>query len=79
MEKFKLKEVKRSRDSPKLDAHIAVEYTPSQRQALNKMFLRPEKKNDPFTRDDQTRFTMRIYSDLLERIKIEAEKQALYG
>ena len=32
------------------------------------------KKNDPFTRDDQTRFTMRINSDLLDKIKIEAEK-----
>ena len=32
------------------------------------------KNNDPFTRDDQTRFTMRINSDLLEKIKIEAEK-----
>lgn len=32
------------------------------------------KKNDPFTRDDQTRFTMRINSDLLDRIKAEAEK-----
>ncbi|MBU5627747.1 hypothetical protein KQI82_12585 [Oscillibacter sp. MSJ-2] len=32
------------------------------------------KKNDPFTRDDQTRFTMRINSELLERIKVEADK-----
>jgi len=32
------------------------------------------KNNDPFTRDDQTRFTMRINSDLLEKIKIQAEK-----
>ena len=32
------------------------------------------KNNDPFTRDDQTRYTMRINSDLLEKIKIEAEK-----
>lgn len=32
------------------------------------------KKNDPFTRDDQTRFTMRINSELLERIKTEADK-----
>ncbi len=32
------------------------------------------KNNDPYTRDDQTRFTMRISSELLERIKIEAEK-----
>lgn len=32
------------------------------------------KKKDPYTRDDQTRFTMRIDSVLLERIKVEAEK-----
>lgn len=32
------------------------------------------KNNDPFTRDDQTRFTMRINSELLEKVKIEAEK-----
>ena len=32
------------------------------------------KNYDPFTRDDQTRFTMRINSELLEKIKIEAEK-----
>ena len=32
------------------------------------------KNNDTFTREDQTRFTMRINSDLLEKIKIEAEK-----
>ena len=31
-------------------------------------------KTDPYTRDDQTRFTMRIDSDLLDRIKQEAEK-----
>lgn len=31
-------------------------------------------KTDPYTRDDQTRFTMRIDSALLDRIKIEAEK-----
>lgn len=31
-------------------------------------------KNDPFTRDDQTRFTMRLSSELLDRIKTEAEK-----
>lgn len=31
-------------------------------------------KNDPFTRSDQTRFTMRINSELLEEIKAEAEK-----
>lgn len=27
---------------------------------------------DPYTRDDQTRFTMRINSELLERIKEQA-------
>ena len=32
------------------------------------------KNKDPFTTDDQTRFTMRINSDLLEKIKIQAEK-----
>lgn len=32
------------------------------------------KNTDPFTRDDQTRFTMRINSELLEKIKREAEK-----
>ena len=32
------------------------------------------KNHDPFTRDDQTRFTMRINSALLDRIKLEAEK-----
>ena len=32
------------------------------------------KKNDPYTRDDQTRFTMRSDSSLLDRIKAEAEK-----
>lgn len=32
------------------------------------------KNNDPFTRDVQTRFTMRINSELLEKIKVEAEK-----
>lgn len=31
-------------------------------------------KKDPYTREDQTRFTMRINSDLLDKIKIEAEK-----
>lgn len=30
--------------------------------------------NDPFTRDDQTRFTMRIDSELLEKVKVEAQK-----
>lgn len=30
------------------------------------------KNRDPFTREDQTRFTMRINSELLERIKAEA-------
>lgn len=29
--------------------------------------------NDPYTRDDQTRFTLRINSELLERIKAEAK------
>ena len=28
----------------------------------------------PFTREDQTRFTMRINTELLEQIKAEAEK-----
>ena len=32
------------------------------------------KKNDPYTREDQTRFTMRISSNLLDQIKLEAEK-----
>lgn len=32
------------------------------------------KNTDSFTRDDQTRFTMRINSELLEKIKVEAEK-----
>ena len=32
------------------------------------------KNNDPFTREDQTRFTMRIDSSLLDRIKQEAER-----
>lgn len=32
------------------------------------------KNSDPFTRDDQTRFTMRINSELLEKVKVEAEK-----
>ena len=32
------------------------------------------KNRDPFTRDDQTRFTMRINSDLREQSKVEAEK-----
>lgn len=31
-------------------------------------------QKDPYTRDDQTRFTMRISSDLLEQLKAEAEK-----
>lgn len=31
-------------------------------------------KNDPYTRDDQTRFTMRIDSELLDKIKAEASK-----
>lgn len=29
---------------------------------------------DHYTRDDQTRFTMRISTDLLDKIKAEAEK-----
>ena len=32
------------------------------------------KKNDPYTRDDQTRFTMRINTELLEKIRADAEK-----
>jgi len=32
------------------------------------------KNHDPFTRGDQTRFTMRINSELLEKIKLEAVK-----
>ena len=32
------------------------------------------KSSDPFTRDDQTRFTMRINTELLDKVKIEAEK-----
>lgn len=32
------------------------------------------KKNDPYTRDDQTRFTMRINTELLEKIRSDAEK-----
>lgn len=32
------------------------------------------KNNDPYTREDQTRFTMRIDSGLLEKIKADAEK-----
>ena len=31
-------------------------------------------KNDPYTRDDQTRFTMRINSQLLEKLRLDAEK-----
>lgn len=30
--------------------------------------------NDPYTRDDQTRFTMRISTDLLDKVKLEAAK-----
>lgn len=30
--------------------------------------------NDPYTREDQTRFTMRIQTKLLEKIKADAEK-----
>lgn len=32
------------------------------------------KNNDPFTREDQTRFTLRVDSELLEKIKIDAAK-----
>ena len=32
------------------------------------------KNSDPYTRDDQTRFTMRIDSELLDKIKVEAER-----
>ena len=32
------------------------------------------KENDPYTRADQNRFTMRINSELLDKIKIEAIK-----
>ena len=32
------------------------------------------KRNDPYTRDDQTRFTMRINTELLEKIRADAEK-----
>lgn len=32
------------------------------------------KTNDPYTREDQTRFTMRIDTELLEKIKIMAIK-----
>ncbi len=30
------------------------------------------KRNDPYTRDDQTRFTMRINTELLEKIREDA-------
>lgn len=30
--------------------------------------------NDPYTSDDQTRFTMRISTDLLDKVKLEAAK-----
>ena len=32
------------------------------------------KRNDPYTSDDQTRFTMRINTELLEKIREDAEK-----
>lgn len=32
------------------------------------------KNHDPFTREDQTRFTMRINSELLEKVKAEAAR-----
>lgn len=31
-------------------------------------------KHDPYTRHDQSRFTIRINTELLNRIKVEAEK-----
>ena len=31
-------------------------------------------KTDPYTRDDQTRFTMRISTDLMEKIREEAAR-----
>ena len=31
-------------------------------------------RSDPYTRDDQTRFTMRIDTAVLDRLKAEAEK-----
>jgi hypothetical protein len=31
-------------------------------------------KSDPYTPDDHTRFTMRIKTDLFEKVKREAEK-----
>ena len=30
--------------------------------------------SDPYTRDDQTRFTMRISTELMDKIKAEAER-----
>ena len=30
--------------------------------------------NDPYTREDQTRFTLRIDSELLKKVKLEAVK-----
>lgn len=32
------------------------------------------KNNDPYTREDQSRFTLRINSELLEKVKAEAIK-----
>lgn len=32
------------------------------------------KNNDPYTREDQTRFTLRINSELLEKVRAEAKK-----
>jgi len=34
----------------------------------------PMKSNDPYTRADQNRFTLRVDSELLEKIKIDAAK-----
>lgn len=34
----------------------------------------PTKSNAPYTRADQSRFTMRVSSELLEKIKIDAVK-----
>lgn len=31
-------------------------------------------KNDPFTKEHESRFTLRISTELLDRIKIEADK-----
>lgn len=31
-------------------------------------------RNDPYTPDNETRFTMRINTEILNRVKIEAQK-----